>query len=52
MKRNIIIRVMMVIIFILLLANLIFKIDWLLIASAITTGICIVLSFSLKDKKE
>ncbi len=50
MKKDIILKIFLIIEYILLLLCLWLKIDWLLIITAILMAICIVLSFFLKDK--
>ncbi|MBR2240995.1 MAG: hypothetical protein IJ890_06430 [Clostridia bacterium] len=50
MKKDIIMKVIITIEFILMLLCLLLKIDWLLIVTTILMAVCVVLSFFLKDK--
>ena len=50
MKKDIIMKVIITIEFILMLLCLFLKIDWLLIVTTILMAVCVVLSFFLKDK--
>lgn len=50
MKKDIIMKVIITIEFILMLLCLLLKIDWLLIVTTILMAVCVFLSFFLKDK--
>ena len=50
MKKDIIMKVIITIEFILMLLCLLLNIDWLLIVTTILMAVCVVLSFFLKDK--
>jgi len=50
MKKDIIMKVIITIEFILMLLCLFLKIDWLLIVTTIIMAVCVVLSLFLKDK--
>lgn len=50
MKKDVIMKILIIIEFILMLLCLWLKIDWLLVLTTILMAVCIILSFFLKDK--